>query len=98
MKNVFFIYIILLKNIFSRKCRGLNIGKSKNGHEVIFNGQLSPEFNVLAPFYHHKTYDVGKEDTDYFYLSSPDYKIKVNSVEIETEVNTLLHTVYRIDE
>lgn len=38
MKNVFYIYIILLKNIFSRKCRGLNIGKSKNGHEVIFNG------------------------------------------------------------
>jgi len=46
------------------------MGKLKNGHDVINDGVVSPEFSISDPYFNHKTFDVGYEDTDYFYLTS----------------------------
>ena len=75
----------------------MNVGKTKGGHEVINQGVLSPEFAVNDPFHHHKTFDVGAEDTDYFYLSSSDIEIKVDDVDIQSSLGPLLSTAYRLD-
>lgn len=89
---------LLFSSIEARKCKGLNVGKTRLGHEVINNGQVSPEFLVSSPFYHQKTFDVGKEDTDYFYFSSDDYDVKINEVRLDSEMNSLLLTAYRIEQ
>ncbi len=67
------------------------------GKDVVNNGNVSPLFSSSNPIYHHLTFDVGKEDTDYFYISgTDDFVPKVLDIDLTQNVNNFIVTAYRI--
>lgn len=51
-------YVLMITSLYinftsQRKCWGLNVGKNKQGHEVINDGILSPEFSLSNPYFNH---------------------------------------------
>ena len=81
------------------KCRGLNIGKKKSGHSVIYNGNISPLFTPTSPLYHHQTFQISKQDTDYFYISgTKNYKPKISKIVLNQNEESYVMTAYRLDE
>lgn len=80
------------------KCRGLNIGKKKSGHSVIYNGNISPLFTPSSPLYHHQTFKIENQDIDYFYISGQkNFLPKIEKIILNQNESNFVTTAYRVD-
>jgi hypothetical protein len=53
-----FLTSILIRQIFSF-CTDLNVGKTKQGQEVVSKGIIKADFIPSYSLYTHKTFDIG---------------------------------------